>query len=60
MNKGRRLVIGEMNKAPTNSPPKNICRLVIGVNAKNLATFRMGYTRIERLAGGAARSAKPE
>ena len=38
----------------TNSPKETSCRLLVGVSTKNLTTLRMGYTRIEHLAGGAA------
>ena len=54
MNKGRRLIIGKMDKAPLIVPKETSCRLIVGVKAKNLATLRRGYIRIEHLAGGAA------
>ena len=38
----------------TNSPKETSGRLLVGVSAKNLTTLRMGYTRIEPGAGGAA------
>ena len=43
-----------MDVGTTINPKETPCRLLVGVNAKNLTTLRMGYTRIERLAGGAA------
>ena len=48
-----------MDGGTTINPKETPCRLLVGVNAKNLTTLRMGYTRIEPEEGGQRRPKPP-